>query len=474
MPPFLDHTNKLNLKNLFETFRDSPALIAKSGTLSFGEVKSKLTRVIGTLQDIGVQQGQLLCIHAPNSLDHIFLFLASWVMGFTYAALDPKMPPGKIPAGLKPDMIVTPGDPGAWQCPVISPNALHDSAPCTPAISPVPLDRECSIIFTSGSTGEPKGVVHTVGNFYYSALGSVEFFGLDQNDLWLVSLPLFHIGGMLIFIRTMLCGGTALVHDNPGDLAPAVLKHRPTILSVVPTQLQRLMDRPELIAPLASCRAILLGGAPCPAPLIEKALDARIPILPTYGSTEACAMVTAVSPGAKRHEHFTSGQVLPYREIFLDVNGCVIVGGKTLFQHYIVDGLPEKALENGRFRTSDLGEWDQDGNLKITGRQDLVFISGGENINPNEIEKAMTETGLVLEAVVVPVDNTEYGQVPWAFAFTEKELDQDQIKAALKKILPSYKIPKKILPLKPRMGEKGIKRDRKALEQAAKEMAKKQ
>lgn len=471
--PFIDHHNRLNLKALFDAYGGAPALISKSQALSFNMVKAGLQRVIFNLENLGVKQGQLLCIHAPNSLDHIYLFLASWVMGFTYAALDPKAPLGKIPAGLKPDVVVSPGDAAPWPCPVISPHELHAPAPAAPPpLSAIPLDRECSVIFTSGSTGAPKGVVHTAGNFYYSALGSVEFFGLDHNDSWLVSLPLFHVGGMLIFIRTMLCGGIALMHDNPGDLAPAVLQSRPTILSVVPAQLQRLMDDPKTIKALAACKAILLGGAPCPAPLIEKALDADIPVLPTYGSTEACAMVTAVRPGSQRHEHFTAGKVLPYRKVSLADDGTIAIGGETLFKHYIVDGKPEHVLMDGEFRTADLGEWDPDGNLKITGRRDLVFISGGENINPAEIEKAMTETGLVLEAVVVPVDDDAFGQVPWAFALTEKELDQEQIKAAMKKILPSYKIPKKILPLAPGMGRRGVKRDRKALQKIAADTAK--
>ncbi|ACL03109.1 O-succinylbenzoate-CoA ligase [Desulfatibacillum aliphaticivorans] len=474
MPPFIDHNNRLDLEALLDAYGGAPALISKSQTLSFNVVKSGLQGVVSNLRTLGVRPGQLLCIHAPNSLDHIFLFLASWVMGFTYAALDPKAPAGKVPAGLQPDFLITPGDPAPWPCRMISPHDLHAPAPAasTP-LSAIPLDRECSVIFTSGSTGAPKGVVHTVGNFYYSALGSVEFFGLDQNDSWLVSLPLFHVGGMLIFIRTMLCGGTSLVHDNPGDLAPAVLQRRPTILSVVPAQLQRLLDDPKTRDALAACKAILLGGAPCPAPLVEKTLDAGIPVLPTYGSTEACAMVTAVRPGAQRQEHFTAGKVLPYRAVSLAHDGTVTIGGETLFKHYIVDGKPEHVLVDGKFRTADLGEWDGDGNLKITGRRDLVFISGGENINPAEIEKAMSETGLVLEAVVVPVEDDVFGQVPWAFALADKELDQDQIKKALKKILPSYKIPKKILPLTPGMGQKGVKRDRKALQKIAADTAKK-
>ncbi|MBI9074925.1 MAG: AMP-binding protein [Desulfatibacillum sp.] len=472
MPPYLDHNNRLNLASLFSANQDRPALAAGSQILTYGDVQNGLERVVHNLERPGVQKNHVLAIHAPNSVDHIFLFLASWVMGFTYAALDPKGPPGKVLAGLQPDYIVTPGDPAPWKGRVISPDSLHEQAgKSIHFMDSIPLSQECSVIFTSGTTGEPKGVAHTVGAFYYSAMGTVEYFSLTPDDKWLVSLPLFHVGGMLIFIRTLLCGGMSIVHGDPGDLAPAISKWRPTVLSLVPTQLQRLMDIPEMNAPLAACKAILLGGAPCPGPLIEKALDAGVPIAPTYGSTEACAMVTAVKPESLRQEYFTAGRVLPYREVTLDRDGCVILGGETLFKHYIADGQVEEALKNGKFRTSDLGEWDSKGNLKILGRRDLVFISGGENINPLEIEKALVETGLVQEAVVAPVDDAVFGQVPWAFVLTQGPLDELKIRAALKKILPPYKVPKRILPLKASMGGKGVKRDRKALEKIARAMA---
>ena len=495
MKPFLDQHARLHLDRVFDTYSHRTALVAPSGTFTFRDIQQDMARVIARLRGLGVGQGQLVGIHAPDSLIHIYLFLAAWVMGFTWVPLDPKAPPGKVPAGVNLDVIVFSGDTGIWPVRVISSEALYDpdtirpnntepgnteqdnTGPASisqPSLSPsgIPLDRECAVIFTSGSTGGPKGVVHTVGSFYYSALGSVEFFTLTPEDSWLISLPLFHVGGILVVLRTLLSGGTAILHESPGRPGPAILKYRPTFLSLVPTQLQRLLDMPEMTAALSVCRGILLGGAPCPGPLMEKALDTGIPVLATYGSTEACAMVTAVRPGAARPERFSSGRVLPYRKVMLAEDSRVVISGKTLFNHYIENGRPKKGVRDGKFYTQDLGTWDVTGNLIITGRRDLVFMSGGENIHPHEIENAMVETGLVQEAVVVPVDDPVFGRVPWAFVLSEIPLDPARIQSALKKKLPSYKIPKTILPLPPTAMEKGIKRDRNALEKTAAAMVK--
>ena len=456
---------RLDIEAVFAAWSDRTALVAPGVNLDFAGLRDELARVIAVLEGLGAGPGGMVAVHLKNSPLNLYLLLAAWVMGFTLVNLDPKAPAGRVPAGIRPDFVVsreTGADWGAAQ--VIAPEAFAAARPEPAPLAPIPLDREATVVFTSGSTGPPKGVVHTLRNLYYSALGTNEFLKLRPGDRWLVSLPLFHVGGLLIFVRTFLAGAAAMMHDEPGRLTEALTAFRPSVISVVPTQLARLLESPETARRLAACRAVLLGGGPCPRHLVDKALDMGVPVLPTYGSTEACAMVTAVSPKAPRQDFHTAGKALPYRQIAVDQEGVILIGGRTLFSRYIAEGREIERARGGKFATSDLGTLDPAGNLTVLGRRDQVFISGGENINPNEIENALAETGLVEEAVVVPAPHREFGRVAWACVKVKGGLDEDAMKAALKKILPPYKIPKKFLPFPEGGPGEGMKRSRKELE----------
>ncbi|MEW5733918.1 MAG: AMP-binding protein [Thermodesulfobacteriota bacterium] len=471
--PFLRDAS-LDMEAVFASWARNPALVTPGGMLSFADLAEGLSGLRSALLDHGVRRGMRVALHEANSPLHFFLLLAGWSLGFSLVLLDPKAPAARALCGVLPDLLISrEKDPGPDGVRTLSPDLFSWGAgfPRKAApLSPVPLRREASVVFTSGSTGAPKGVVHTVGNLYYSALGTIELLGLAPGHRWLVSLPLFHVGGLLIFVRTFLSGAAAIVHGDPGRLEEAISAHAPEFLSLVPLQLSRLLGSPEAVRGLASAQAVLLGGGPCPAGLLNRALDAGIPVAPTYGSTEAASMVTAAPPGAPRREIHTAGKPLAHRELCINSDGLIVLGGKTLFRHYLAGGVEVEGAPGGRFTTTDLGALDPDGNLRVLGRSDQVFISGGENINPFEIESALAETGLVKEAAVVPAPHPEFGKTPWAFVETEGAVDEAALKAALRKILPPFKIPKRILPF-PAEEEGGMKRRRKDLESLAAQLA---
>ena len=464
----------IDIQAVFDAFANKAAYIHEGREVSYAGLSEELSGVVAILQDIGVSPGRMVALRQANSPLHLLFMLAAWVTGFTLVSLDPKAPPGRVPAGIRPDLVICCDTGADWGgAGVVSPEIFSrkPALPKTGPFAPVPLDREASVVFTSGSTGPPKGVVHTVGNLVYSALGTIEHLDMSPKDRWLVSLPLFHAGGILIPVRALLSGGAAIFHGDPGRLSEAILKQGPTIISLVPTQLLRLMESPEALRALSSMKAVLLGGGPCPAGIIDKALGAGIPIISTYGSTEACAMVTAASPGASRSELKTAGRAIRHRTLEIHQNGVIVLGGKTLFKHYISDGKVLPAVFHGKFTTSDLGRTDPDGNLTVLGRRDQVFISGGENINPFEIESAITGTGLAEEAVVVPVSHRLFGTVAWAFVKPVGAHDEEGLKCALLRVLPPYKIPKRILPFPEESGPGGLKRSRKGLEEAARRLS---
>jgi len=476
-PPFLTNES-IDLERLFEEYRDNSALITPAGIRTFGDIRERLGTVIAHLKQAGIHEGDTVALHGENGELHLYLFLAAWVMGFLYIPLDFKAPLGSLLNAAPLDFLITAGDvPSSADLPVLRPEKLlsplpvadpwHEKRPW-PAI---PFSQEAGAIFTSGSTGKPRGIVHTVGNYLYSALGTNEFIGMEPADRWLLSLPLFHVGGVLIWVRTLLSGSTCVLPKTLKRIDDAVRTHRPSVLSLVPTQLIRFLASEDIVSALQNTKAILLGGAPSPTWLIEKALDLAIPIVPTYGSTESCTQVTGVAKGSDRKDYFTAGQPLPYREVRIAEDGTILLGGKTLFQRYLDE--PPKVPETGArfFQTADVGYLDRSGNLVVLGRKDGIFISGGENISPFEIENALLALDSVATVIAVPVPNPEFGLVPWAFVELSGPFNEMEILAALKSRLPGYKIPKRILRLEPQDKDGKMKYNREALAKMAGEMA---
>jgi O-succinylbenzoic acid--CoA ligase len=305
------------------------------------------------------------------------------------------------------------------------------------------LDSGATIVFTSGSSGLPKAALHSVSNHYFSALGSNRNIQVGPETRWLLSLPLYHVGGLGIIFRTTLGGGAMVVPPAGKDLNSALATHRVTHLSLVATQLQRLLDGPMDMAVGNRLSAVLVGGGPTAAGWITRAYDSGIPVYKTYGLTEMASQVTTTGPGEERGRLSTSGKVLDYRCVKID-GGEICVKGKTLFKGYIdADGLDLPLDKEGWFRTGDLGEMDGDGYLSLLGRKDNMFISGGENIHCEEIEAAIHRLPGLLQAVVVPVEDQDFGARPVAFVRfnRDKAISHDEMVARLENDIPRFKIP---------------------------------
>ncbi|MDZ7371292.1 MAG: AMP-binding protein [candidate division KSB1 bacterium] len=301
-----------------------------------------------------------------------------------------------------------------------------------------------SILFTSGSTGEPKACVNSFSNHFYSALGANENMPLEPADRWLLSLPLFHVGGLGVLFRTMLAGASVVIPPEP-SLSASLDFAEPTHLSLVHTQLYRLMQDSATVDFLRRYRGILLGGSAFPDALIRQAVDEGIIIHTSYGSTEMSSQITATPRGASLAELLTCGRLLPYRSLHFTQDGEILVSGKTLFLGYW-DGETLTRPENeGFFSTGDLGRLDENGNLLIYGRRDNLFKAGGENISPEEIERLLLRIEDVAEAIVVPIPDPEYGALPVAFirTFSGKPANRLDL-TSLRRTLPGLKIPRRV------------------------------
>jgi O-succinylbenzoic acid--CoA ligase len=308
------------------------------------------------------------------------------------------------------------------------------------ASADIPLERPATIIFTSGSTGVPNAALHTFGNHYYSALGSNANIALRPGDRWLHSLPLYHVGGLSILFRSLLARATvALPHQGtpPGE---AIAGFGATHVSLVSTQLQRLLREDAEVGGLG---AVLMGGGPLPAFLVDEAVARGLPIHTSYGLTEMASQVTATPPGAPLEKLRTAGRVLPHREVSISEGGEILVRGETLFAGYVGGEKIERPLDaDGWFPTGDLGELNEGGYLRVLGRRDNLFVSGGENIQPEEIEEALFGLEGVEAVVVVPVPDPEFGHRPLAFVRSADDaVTPENLARSLESVLPRFKIP---------------------------------
>jgi len=278
------------------------------------------------------------------------------------------------------------------------------------------LGNQASIIMTSGSRGEPRGVLHRLSQHYYSAAGSDRNIAFGPEHTWLMSVPMYHVSGFSILMRAFFRGGRVVFPPNGQTLQQAVLQCDATHLSVVPVQLARLMDHPDCIERLTAMEAVLLGGSAACEALVRRALAADLPIHTTYGSTEAASQVTTTARGELAGRVGAGGRLLPYRKLRIAEDGEILLGGRTLFDGYVEAGSVRPALDaDGWFHSGDIGALDEAGFLYVRGRKDSMFISGGENIYPEQIEQVLEEAPGVERAVVVALPCGDMGQRPVVF-----------------------------------------------------------
>ena len=279
-----------------------------------------------------------------------------------------------------------------------------------------------TVIFTSGTTGAPKPVGLTAANHEASALASAWNLGVAPDDRWLCCLPLWHVGGLAILVRSAVYGTTAVVHDgfDVARVRESIESGEATLVSLVATMLRRLIDGG--LAAWPSLRGALVGGGPVPGDLVEWAAAAGFPLLPTYGMTETCSQVV------------TGGRVLPGAEVAIGAGGEILVRGPMV--------APGAVGEDGWLHTGDRGRFEGDGRLVVEGRLDDVIVTGGENVAAREVEEALLGHGAVRDAAVVGRPDPEWGEAIVAYVVLGGEAGDDELRAFCRAVLPGFKVPK--------------------------------
>ena len=429
---------------------DTPAIVSPERTVTYSEYADHVARIVSALRLV---PGDRVALIAEPSLQTVLAFQAIVHSGAVVVPLNPRLPQDALARffgelDIRVGLVDASSRALSLPCRIIDLSTFsgeeNDYAPLTATHS---IDCLATIVLTSGTSARPRAACHTYGNHYYSALGSNENIPFGTGDTWLLSLPLYHVGGIAILFRAMTGGGTVVLPDKATNMRNAIDRYNITHLSLVATQLSRLLDQLERnSAPLASLKAILLGGGPIPRTLIERACDRNIPLHLSYGLTEMASQVTTTAPGDMPDRAETSGHILRYRNLRLSESGEIEVSGQTLFAGYVEgESIARPETSPGWFATGDLGKLDSDSYLSVIGRKDNQFISGGENIQPEEIESALLRLDAVTRAIVVPVTDTEWGERPVAFVEMRESdtFDAGTLSDKLRAVLPGYKIPLK-------------------------------
>jgi len=280
------------------------------------------------------------------------------------------------------------------------------------------------LLFTSGTSGPAKPVFLSWGNWAAAAAASMAHLAHDVDDVWLQAMPLHHVAGLGIVLRSAYAGGSVRLLDRFEPVGYAAALRQVTLASVVPTMLKRVLDLDPV--PYSGLRAVLVGGGPIPEGLLERAATVGIPALPTYGMTETCGQAATLMPGSPlvRHAH-----PLPGVEVRID-DGRIDLKGEMISADVTDD--------EGWFHTGDLGEIDDDGAIRVLGREDDMIITGGENVSPAAVEAALLRIDGVDSVVVLGVPSARWGSE--VVAVYVGSAAPESLKSA---DLPSYALPKR-------------------------------
>jgi O-succinylbenzoic acid--CoA ligase len=380
------------------------ALVADGEEPTYADLAGRVDAAARDLHARGARAGDRVAIALPPGIDFAVALHACLRLGAVAVPIDLRLGPGERPA-----------------CALTVDGRLGDGPPA-PLRDTHDLAAVAAVIHTSGTTGTGRPIELTYGNWLWSALGSAVALGLDPRERWLSALPLAHVGGLSILLRSSIYGTTAVVHAAFDlDAALAELATCATLVSLVPTQLARLLDAGLARPP--RLRAVLLGGGPIPPVLLERARDAGVPVVSTYGLTEACSQVT------------TGGFPLFCTRVGLSPEGEILVSGPTV-----------SPTAGVLLRTGDLGAWEPDGALRITGRAADTIVTGGENVAPAEVEAVLEEHPAVAEAAVFARPDAEWGEAVTATVVLAPgaAATEDELRAHVRDRLAGFKVPKEV------------------------------
>ncbi|WP_046176632.1 o-succinylbenzoate--CoA ligase [Domibacillus indicus] len=428
------------------------ALVFSEQQWTFSQLFKETCRIAGGLHAAGIKKGDRCGVLAANGPETVFALHALQQIGAVAVLLNSRLVPDEIAWQLQDAKAVylLYDEPHREKALLISrvPSLLITDieAGSTPEVlDTFALEETCSIMYTSGTTGRPKGVVQTYGNHYASATASALNLGLHSDDSWLCAVPLFHISGYSILLKSVLYGMEVhlLEKFDPLLINQLLKAGKVTMISVVTAMLTAMLNK-EKGTYSSRLRCVLLGGGPAPLSLLEECKEREIPVFQTYGMTETASQIVTLSPEDALRKIGSAGKPLFPCAVKIDgeSEGEILVSGPNVTPGYL--NRPDAnhdVFETGWFRTGDIGRLDEEGFLYVLDRRSDLIISGGENIYPAEIESVLAGHPAVGEAGVTGVPDHRWGSVPAAFYTAEKPVSEEELREFCRQKLARYKVP---------------------------------
>lgn len=472
------------------------ALVTEDGDLSYRELLAAVDAAAERLWRAGTRAGDRVVLELPPGRPFVVALHAVLRLGAVAVPLDPALPAEErgrrsvgataivgaddaVGAGVGASgpggngFVVRPA--GAGEPRTDDPGGGGGSSDAALLLDHHDLDAPAIVVHTSGTSGPAKPIPLTYGNWLWSAIGSAATLGCPPDERWLGAMPLNHVGGLSVLLRSVIAGTTAVVHRGwdtdrvlsaltgagGGRASVGGLDARPTMVSLVPTTLRRLLDAglhgpgAAGLGPAHALRWVLLGGAAIPAGLLEDAAAAGVPVAPTYGMSEATSQIATLGPplfcttvriddprgGGRGTDaaHGDDGAARPVRPTAdPDVVGEILVRGPTVAAVAIAP--------DGWLHTGDLGRLDARGHLAVVGRTSDTIISGGENVLPLEIERVLDRLDGIRESAVFGRPDPEWGERVCARLIVDDpaSFDVDALRGAIRPLLAPHQRPREI------------------------------
>jgi O-succinylbenzoic acid--CoA ligase len=450
------------------------ALVFEGRSFDYAELAARVDAVAQAFSDAGVARGDIVAVHLGNGLPMVEVVHAGFVADFVVQLVNTRLTASEIEFQLRDSgarwFVHLVGDrncetvdlePGVERLRIRDPDSAasisekptRNDPDLTPGPEQIDLESPRFILYTSGTSGQPKGVALSGANLLASADGSAALLGAEAEDRWLVCLPIFHIGGLSILLRSVLAGSTVVLHErfDPEAVERDLERERITGISLVANMLARVLEVRDHEAKPQHLACVLVGGGPVPVPLREAAAHAGFPVAPTYGLTEAASQVATRPPGLSDERGLVP---LPGTEIHIideagrvlgaEETGEICVRGDSVMAGYWQrPDATRDVLHDGWLHTGDVGAIDREGGLHVFDRRSDLIVSGGENIYPAEIEAVLLSHPAIAEAGVGGREDEIYGARPvaWLVCSENQAPTAEALETFCRARLAAYKCP---------------------------------
>jgi fatty-acyl-CoA synthase len=427
--------------------REAVLFVPTGERFTYAQLDARADAAAAMLIDRGIQPGDRFGIHGPNSVDYIDFFFGAGRIGAIIVPLSTRATPHELDA-IKADcamkFVVETGS--------VSLESKGGSR--LPHSRQNPDDIHC-LLYTSGTTGKPKGVMIPRRQLWWNGYNTVVNWGLREDDVSPLYTPMYHAGGLAAFlIPIFTIGGRIVLHDkfDTTEVWNTIERERCTVVLGVPTIWKMLMDAPEFAtANLDHVRWFISGGAPLPAYIIEAYAKRGITMRQGFGMTEVGVNCFTMTSEDARRKAGSIGRPLMFTSVKIagekvigDVGELLIRGPHVSSGYWNNEEATRATYDAGGWlHTGDLGRRDEDGFFYIAGRAKDMFITGGVNVYPAEIEAELVSHPLVADAAVVPVSDETWGEV--AVAFVVSRAKQEDLERYLAERLARYKLPKRYI-----------------------------